>query len=213
MTKKEFKELAQKKILFLDGATGSNLMKEGLKPGMCPEQWILEHPDVLVNLQQRYVEAGSDIIYAPTFGANKIKLEEYGLTDSMEEMTCKLVSLSKKAAAGKAYVAGDLTMTGRQVSPVGDMDFEELVDVYKQQIGYLVKAGVDLLVVETMMSLQETRACLIAAKETCDLLQMKHFVFDFRDSFRENVINYFIGIFFLSGRSINTDSRLRGLNN
>ena len=178
MTKKEFKELTSKRIIFLDGATGSNLMKAGLKPGVCPEQWIMEHPDALLILQKRYVEAGADIVYAPTFGANKIKLQEYGLYDSMKEMITKLVSLSKEAVAGKAYVAGDLTMTGKQVKPVGDMDFEELVSIYKEQIGYLVSAGVDLLVVETMMSLQETRACLIAAKETCDLPVMATLTFE-----------------------------------
>lgn len=178
MTRKEFASLVEGKMIFLDGATGSNLIKEGLTPGVCPEQWILKHPDVLKTLQKRYVEAGSNIIYAPTFGVNKIKLEEYGLYDSMEQMIMDLVQLSKEASAGKALVAGDLTMTGKQIAPLGDMDFEELITVYKEQIQYLVKAGVDLLIVETMMSLQETRACVIAAKETCDLPIMATLTFE-----------------------------------
>lgn len=169
MTKKEFRELTQNQLIFLDGATGSNLMKAGLNPGVCPEQWILQHPEVLIQLQKEYVESGTNILYAPTFGANRIKLREYGLEDSLKEMIFKLVSLSQKAADGKAFVAGDITMTGRQLRPIGDLDFEDLVNVYKEQITYMVQAGVDLLVVETMMSLQETRACVIAAKETCDL--------------------------------------------
>ncbi|MBQ7358778.1 MAG: homocysteine S-methyltransferase family protein [Lachnospiraceae bacterium] len=169
MTKREFKELTQNRFVFLDGATGSNLMKAGMKPGVCPEQWILQHPEVLIQLQKEYVKAGTNILYAPTFGANRIKLQEYGLEDSLKEMIFKLVSLSQKAADGKAFVAGDLTMTGRQLRPIGDLDFEDLITVYKEQITYMVQAGVDLLVVETMMSLQETRACVIAAKETCDL--------------------------------------------
>jgi len=169
MKKEEFKELAGNNILFLDGATGSNLMKAGMPAGVCPEKWILEHEDIMENLQREYVRAGSNILYAPTFTANRIKLEEYGLADHIEEINKKLVSLSKRAAQGKALVAGDITMTGRQLTPMGDMEFEELVDVYKEQIGYLIDAGVDLLVVETMMSLQESRAALIAAKEVCQL--------------------------------------------
>lgn len=169
MTKKEFAALAAEKILFLDGATGSNLMKEGMPSGGCPESWILEHPDVLVRLQKEYVEAGADILYTPTFSANRIKLAEYGLEAAQEEMIHKLTALSKEAAGGKALLAGDLTMTGELPAPVGKMQFEEFVAVYKEQIRFLVSAGVDLLVVETMMSLQETRAALLAAKEVCDL--------------------------------------------
>lgn len=178
MTKQEFALLSKDNLIYLDGATGSNLMKAGMPAGVCPEQWILEHPDVFVSLQKEYVAAGSNIIYAPTFTANRTKLEEYGLAHSLEDMTKKLVALSCEAADGKAYVAGDITMTGRQLSPMGDMDFEELVAVYKEQITALVNAGVDLLVVETMMSLQEARAALIAAKETCELPVMVTMTFE-----------------------------------
>lgn len=167
MKKEEFRELAGNNILFLDGATGSNLMKAGMPAGVCPEKWILEHENIMEELQREYVRAGSNILYAPTFTANRIKLGEYGLADQIEEINKKLVALSKRAAQGKALVAGDITMTGRQLTPMGDMKFEELVDVYKEQIGYLIDAGVELLVVETMMSLQESRAALIAAKEIC----------------------------------------------
>lgn len=157
------------KYVFLDGATGSNLVKAGMKAGDCPEKWILENPDALISLQKRYVVAGSDIVYAPTFTSNRIKLAEYGLEDRVEEINQKLVELSKEAVGDKAYVAGDITMTGIQLTPIGTMEFEDLIDIYKEQIRALDKAGVDLLVVETMMSLQETRAALIAAKEVSDL--------------------------------------------
>lgn len=156
-------------FLILDGATGTNLMKAGMPGGVCPEKWILEHPDVLIDLQKKYVDAGSNIIYAPTFGTNRIKLQEYGLEDKQEEMISKLVGYSKEAAAGKALVAGDITMTGRQLAPMGTLQLEELIDIYKEQILIMEKAGVDLLVVETMMSLAESRAAVIAAKEVCDL--------------------------------------------
>lgn len=164
--------------IFLDGATGSNLLKRGMPAGVCPEKWILEHKDVLIGLQREFIEAGSNIIYAPTFSANRIKLKEYGLEKQIREMNFELTAAAKEAAGTKAFVAGDITMTGEQLAPMGKMDFEELVDIYKEQIGYLEEAGVDLLVVETMMSLQETRAALIAAKETCDLPVMATMTFE-----------------------------------
>ena len=155
--------------ILLDGATGSNLMKAGMPAGVCPEKWILENPEPFIRLQQAYVASGSHILYAPTFTANRIKLEEYGLEAYQEEYIHKLVGLSKSVACNKALVAGDITMTGKQLAPIGPLSLEELIDVYKEQINYMVAAGVDLLVVETMMSLAECRAAIIAAKEVCDL--------------------------------------------
>ena len=178
MTKQQFEELIDKKLLFLDGATGSNLQKRGMPSGVCPEKWILEHEDIFIGLQREYVEAGSNVLYAPTFTSNRVKLQEFGLEEQIREINHKLVALSKRAAAGKAFVAGDLTMTGLQLKPMGTLDFEELVDIYKEQITYLAEAGVDLLVVETMMSLQESRAALIAAKEVCDLPVMVTMTFE-----------------------------------
>lgn len=178
MTKQEFAAWAEENIIYLDGATGSNLMKAGMPAGVCPEEWILENEEVFLALQKGYVEAGSHILYAPTFTANRIKLKEYGLQDRLQEMTNRLVSLSKQAAGGRALIAGDITMTGEQLSPMGTMDFEELVDIYKEQIAALSEAGVDLLVVETMMSLQEARAALIAAKEVCSLPVMVTMTFE-----------------------------------
>ncbi|MCH5269942.1 MAG: homocysteine S-methyltransferase family protein [Lachnospiraceae bacterium] len=178
MTKQEFAAWTAENIIYLDGATGSNLMKAGMPAGVCPEQWILEHPQVMCELQENYVKAGSNILYAPTFTANRIKLAEYGLQDKLYEMTAELVDISRQAAKGRAYIAGDITMTGEQLSPIGTLDFEELVVIYKEQIDALLKAGVDMLVVETMMSLQEARAALIAAKETCELPVMVTMTFE-----------------------------------
>ena len=125
---------------------------------------------MLIDLQKRYVEAGTDILFAPTFTASRIKLKEYGLEDHLEEMNRKLVALSKEAAKGtNALVAGDLTMTGEQLYPLGDLMFEDLVDVYKEQAKIIAEAGADLFVVETMMSLQECRAAVLAIREVCDL--------------------------------------------
>lgn len=182
VTREEFRQLA-KEIIYLDGATGSNLVRAGMPSGVCPEQWILEHPQVMLELQEQYVAAGTDILYAPTFTANRIKLSEYGLEEDLKSMIRELTAISRKAAATagqgrKVYVAGDLTMTGEQLKPMGNMELENLIGVYKEQILALQEAGVDLLVVETMMSLAEARAALIAAKEVCDLPMMVSMTFE-----------------------------------
>lgn len=174
MKKYAFRELVQKKIVILDGATGSNLQKSGMPVGICPEQWIVENSQIMKQLQIDYIQAGTDILYAPTFTCNRIKLEEYGIQNQLVEMNKRLVEISKKAIAecgcqDKVFVAGDLTMTGQQLYPVGKLLFEELVEIYKEQAEVLVEAGVDLFVVETMMSLQECRAAVLAIKEICDL--------------------------------------------
>ena len=182
MKQEEFIALSKNKILYLDGATGSNLVKKGMPAGCCPEIWILEHPEALLELQRAYVAAGTDILYAPTFTANRIKLAEYGLEQDLHSIVKQLVTLSRQAAqeatGRRVYVAGDITMTGRQLQPMGDMELETLIDIYKEEIKALVDAGVDLLVVETMMSLAETRAALIAAKEVCDLPVMVTMTFE-----------------------------------
>lgn len=172
MTREEFRELAKKKVLYLDGATGTNLQRAGMPTGVCPEQWILEHQGAMEELQRGYIAAGTDILYAPTFSGNRIKLKEYGLEKRGKEINIALVKISKRVAEQadrKVLVAGDLTMTGEQLYPMGTLLFEELVEVYKEQIRYLDEAGVDLLVVETMMSLQEARAAVLAARECCAL--------------------------------------------
>lgn len=178
MTKQEFRNLIHSGVVILDGATGTNLQNAGMPGNVCPEQWILEHPDVMGNLQRSYVAAGTQILYAPTFTGNRWKLAEYGLQHQLADMNTRLVKLAKEAADGAAYVAGDLTMTGRQLYPLGDLQFEQLVDIYKEQAKVLYEAGVDLFVVETMMSLQETRAAVIAISETCELPVMASLTFE-----------------------------------
>ncbi|MFT4143976.1 MAG: homocysteine S-methyltransferase family protein [Mobilitalea sp.] len=187
MLKKEFLELTRSKIVILDGSTGRNLQQRGMPVGVCPEQWILDNPEVLVGLQREFLEAGSDIILAPTFTANRLKLAEYGLEGRIEEINKELVALSKEAVNQyhtiakndrRVYVAADLSMTGEQVQPLGKISFEELVDIYKEQLRYQLEAGIDLIFIETMMSLQETRAALLAAKEVCDLPVMVSFTFE-----------------------------------
>ena len=191
MTRAEFVELVKNEIVLLDGATGSNMQEKGMPTGVCPEKWILENPEPFVELQKAYVKAGTRILYAPTFTSNRVKLEEYGLENRIGEMNQGLMQLSKRAIEEskeeleesgcelkKVYIAGDLTMTGRQLYPAGDMLFEDLVDVYKEQISYLLMEDVDLFAIETMMSLNECRAAVLAVKETCDLPVMVTLTFE-----------------------------------
>ncbi len=167
MTIAEFKNLFEEgRPVYLDGAVGTNMMKAGMPMGVCPEKWLVDNPLPIGELQKAYVDAGSDIVLAPTFAANRIKLQEYSLSDQVDLINRTLAENTRKATGGRCLVAGDMTMTGQQLAPIGELDFEELVDVYKQQAKALIEGGVDLFFIETMMSLQETRAALIAVKET-----------------------------------------------
>ena len=116
--------------VILDGATGTELQKRGFTGDMSAEQWVLEHPESILEIQRKYVASGSNVLYAPTFGGNRQKLEERGIFNRTEEMNKALVQLSKQAADGKAWVAGDIAPTGRFLAPLGDASFEELVDIY-----------------------------------------------------------------------------------
>ena len=112
MTKQEFQKLT-KQVVLLDGATGSNLMASGMPRGTCTEAWILEHKEIIQNLQRSYVEAGSQIIYAPTFGGNRINLKMHHLEDRIEEINTTLVGFAREATGSKALVAGDITTSGQ----------------------------------------------------------------------------------------------------
>ena len=149
MKKEELYRLLENGPVYLDGAPGSNLQKAGMPTGVCPEQWILDHPDVILDLQKRYIEAGTQILYAPTFSGNRIKLEEYGLADKIVEINTKLVQLCREAAGEKGLVCGDMTMTGESLEPMGDLELEELIDIYKEQAKILYEAGVDAIVIDT----------------------------------------------------------------
>ncbi|EGD49049.1 homocysteine S-methyltransferase [Ruminiclostridium papyrosolvens DSM 2782] len=169
MDKVQFKKLVSQKIQILDGATGTELQKRGMPTGVCPEQWVIENPNAIKEIQKAYIDAGSNIIYTCTFGGNRVKLEEFGLGERTFEINQRLAQLSKETAAGKCLVAGDLASTGRFIKPLGDMSFEACVDIYKEQVQGLLAGGVDLFVIETMLDIQEARAALLAVKESCDL--------------------------------------------
>lgn len=164
--KKIFLELLKNKILVLDGATGTELQKRGMPSGVCPEIWASENKEVQKAIYKSYSDAGSDIIYTCTFGANFFKLSQYGRTD-VENINSILAQMAKDAvAAGKnTFVAGDIGPTGHFVDPFGEIDFEDAVKMFKRQVKGLLDGGCDLFVIETQMDIQEARAALIAVKE------------------------------------------------
>lgn len=165
MTKEEFSRLAAQGPVLLDGATGSNLRAAGMPVGVSPELWVLEHPKALLDLQCAYAEAGSRIIMAPTFSANRTGLKNFGLEARLGELNAALVSLSKEAAGDRVLVAGDLSTLGRPLEPVGDMPYSDAYDTYLEQMEALVKAGVDLFALETLMGADEAVAALDAAAD------------------------------------------------
>ncbi len=164
----EFLELLQTgRPVLLDGGMGTMLQAKGLPVGATPELTALEHPEWLLDIHRAYVEAGAQILYANTFGANREKLSHCGRT--VEEIVPAAVALAKEAAQGRALVALDIGPTGQLLEPTGILDFETAVDIFAQVVKAGAAAGADLIVIETMTDLQEARAALLAAKENSDL--------------------------------------------
>lgn len=162
LTREEFLALAQKGLL-LDGATGSNLMKAGMPRGCCTEEWVLAHPEALIDLQRRYVEAGSQVLYAPTFQAQPIALDRVGLGKQAAAVNTHLAALSKSVSPD-VLVAGDLTTLAVYTDSWDPDKFDLLVENYRVQIAGLLEGGVDLLAAETLMYPQEAEAILTAAE-------------------------------------------------
>ena len=163
LTKEEFHQLLKDGPMLLDGATGSNLQKAGMPRGCCTEQWILDNPQALTDLQRQYAEAGSRVLYAPTFQAQPIALERENLADRTEEVNARLVQLTRSAAPG-CLVAGNLTTLATFTDSFDAENFDLLVENYSRQIRGLVDGGVDLLAAETLMYPLEAEAILTAAE-------------------------------------------------
>lgn len=163
LTKEEFHQLLKDGPLLLDGATGSNLQKAGMPRGCCTEQWILDNPQALTDLQRQYAEAGSRVLYAPTFQAQPIALERANLADQTEKVNARLAQLTRSAAPG-CLVAGNLTTLATFADSFDPENFDLLVENYSRQIRGLVDGGVDLLAAETLMYPLEAEAILTAAE-------------------------------------------------
>ena len=163
----ELLDLIKKKRVYFDGATGTILQREGLKPGENPEEWNLHKPDKIIALHEGYLKAGSNIILANTFGANPIKFPE-----NYEEVIQAAMKLGRKAIENvgepEKFLALDIGSCGKLLEPIGDLPFEDAIELFSK----IVRAGApsaDVIVIETMNDSYETKAAVIAAKENSDL--------------------------------------------
>ncbi len=172
---KDFRTLLGKELLFFDGAMGTMLQQKGLSSGEIPELWNINRPDDIIEVHKSYVEAGSDIVIANTFGANPIKFK--GDSKLLEEVITKGITLAKKANPD-GFVALDVGPLGKLLSPFGDLPFEDAYSAFAEVIKNGTKAGADLILIETMSDTYEAKAAVLAAKETCDLPIVLTFSFD-----------------------------------
>lgn len=163
LTREQLHQKIAEGVYLLDGATGSNLQKAGMPRGCCTESWILEHPDALIRLQSRYAQAGSQILYAPTFQAQPIALEKAGLEKQTEKINAQLIALTRQAAPG-VLTAGNLTTLAAFTDSWDPEKFDLLVENYRRQIRGLIDGGADLLAAETLLYPQEAEAILTAAE-------------------------------------------------
>lgn len=163
LTCAELTRKIQDGLCLLDGATGSNLRKAGMPLGVCAEEWIIQNPCVLTDLQRQYVEAGSDVLYAPTFQAQPLGLKQAGLDKETEKINAQLVALSR-SVAGDALVAGDLTTMAAFLDSFDETNFDTMVDAYRRQIRGLIDGGADFLAAETLMYPLEAEAIFTAAE-------------------------------------------------
>lgn len=178
MNHDQFRLLTRQGLLLLDGATGTHLQAAGMPPGHSPETWVLDNPVVLQDLQNRYMAAGSSIIFTATFGANRIKMTRHGLDSTgVERINRQLAEVSVAArdafcrqhAGRQVLVAGDIGPTGSFLYPAGDLSLSELINIFREQVRGLLAGGVDLFVLETMMDLAEVRAAVLAVQCECSL--------------------------------------------
>ena len=167
MTRAEFSAWCSS-VRLLDGATGSMLRAAGMPAGVCSESWILSHPQPLLDLQRAYSAAGSDVIYAPTFGANRVLLGHHDLQHEVSALNRDLVQLSREAVGTNALLAGDMATTGQPVLSGDDSAYAALLDIYREQAEALLHAGIDLFAVETMMGVTECMAAVEAIRSLCD---------------------------------------------
>ncbi|TKJ35883.1 hypothetical protein CEE39_00705 [bacterium (candidate division B38) B3_B38] len=170
MKRDEFLARLQEEILVLDGAMGTLLQSRGLlPPDQLPEALNLHHPEVIEKIHQEYVASGANIIIANTFGANRLRLTEYHLHDRLEEVNRQGVLLARRAAGRSSLVAGCIGPTGKFLKPIGELEFDHALQIFKEQITFLLQEEPDLLVIETMSDIREIKAALIACRELTSL--------------------------------------------
>ncbi len=159
-----FREALKKRNLVFDGAMGTMLQRLGLKPGGCPDELVLKSSEMILKVHRAYRDAGADIITTNTFGANAVKLREYGLEGKLRDINRKAALLARQAAGSDGLVAGDMGPTGAFIEPVGDLSFDEAFQIFSEQADALKEGGADLALIETMMDIREVKAAIMAAK-------------------------------------------------
>jgi 5-methyltetrahydrofolate--homocysteine methyltransferase len=169
-------------ILVADGATGSNLQKMGLKAGQAPEDLIIDNPEILMELEGKFVKAGSDIILTCTFGGTRMRMKDSKYQDRTPEVNKRAVELARKAATASGrtdvLVAGSMGPVGGLIKPYGPLEADEVKATFIEQAKALVEGGADLLVIETMFSFEETTAAFEGAKSVTDLPIVVSFSYD-----------------------------------
>lgn len=173
-----------KELLFFDGGMGTLLQAEGLKPGELPEAWNITHPEIVTGIHRKYIEAGSDLILTNTFGANALKFHDGSM--SLKEIAAAAVGHVKRAAqladvnGREIYTALDIGPTGKLLKPMGDLDFEDAYEAFREVMRYGEEAGADLIHIETMSDTYELKAAVLAAKENTSLPVFVTTIFDER---------------------------------
>jgi 5-methyltetrahydrofolate--homocysteine methyltransferase len=163
--KPAFLKAIEDRVLVLDGAMGTMLQERGLRAGQSPEELNLTMPEVVAGVHREYVAAGADIIVTNTFGGSREKLSHYGLEDRLAEINAAAVRIAREVAGDQVYVAASIGPTGRFIEPVGDLTFDRMADIYREQAKVLIDAGADLLTLETFLDIKEIRAAIIAIRE------------------------------------------------
>lgn len=162
---KPFLEAIYDSVLILDGAMGTMLQERGLKAGQSPEELNLTMPDVVASVHRDYVLAGADIIITNTFGGSRLKLQHYGLEDRLTEINAAAVKIARKEAGSKVYVGASIGPTGQFIEPVGEISFDDMKNVFREQAQAVVEAGADLISLETFLDIKECRAAIIGIRE------------------------------------------------
>lgn len=175
---RDFRKALTDRVLVLDGAMGTLLQERGLPPGGCPEEMNRIAPEAVVGVHAEYAAAGADILVANSFGGNRAKLGHYGLESAVDELNRRAVELARKAGGDQLFVGGSVGPTGRFVEPVGDAGFDEMVDIFAEQISALAGAGADLISFETFLDIRELRAGVIACRDVCELPIIAQMTFD-----------------------------------
>jgi 5-methyltetrahydrofolate--homocysteine methyltransferase len=162
-------ELKTGKILLSDGAMGTELQRRGLPSGACPEEFNVSHSEIVAEIHQSYIDAGSDIIQSNTFGANRARLKLHGFENRVEEFCTAAVNNIKRCGSSRIYIAGSIGPIGEILEPLGELKLTDAYDIFSEQAKALAAAGADVLFIETMMAAEEIEIAIKASKENTNL--------------------------------------------